>query len=85
MGHVVDFGLGVILNSNAYGAATVPYGFGTQAGAGAFGHGGARSSIAFADPAFGITAAIFLNGRVPEIEHQPRMRRILDLLRSELA
>jgi len=85
LGHVVDFGLGVILNSNAYGAATVPYGFGTQAGAGAFGHGGARSSIAFADPAFGITAAIFLNGRVPEIEHQPRMRRILDLLRSELA
>ena len=83
--HILDFGLGVILNSNAYGADTVPYGFGTQAGAGAFGHGGARSSIAFADPEFGFTAAIFLNGRVPETEHQPRMRRILDLLRSELA
>jgi len=85
LAHVVDFGLGVILNSNAYGAETVPYGFGTQAGAGAFGHGGARSSIAFADPEFGFTAAVFLNGRVPEVEHQPRMRDILDLLRSELA
>jgi CubicO group peptidase (beta-lactamase class C family) len=84
-GHMVDFGLGVILNSNRYGAETVPYGFGTHAGAGAFGHGGARSSIAFADPEAGFTAAVFLNGRVPESEHQPRMRILLDLLRSELA
>ena len=85
LAHVVDFGLGVILNSNAYGADKVPYGFGTRAGAGTFGHGGARSSIAFADPEFGFSAAVFLNGRVPEVEHQPRMRMILDLLRSELA
>jgi len=84
-GHVVDFGLGVILNRNRHGADTVPYGFGTQAGDRAFGHGGARSSMAFADPDHGFTAAIFLNGRVPETEHQPRMRAVLDLLRSELA
>lgn len=83
-GHVIDFGLGVILNSNRHGVATVPYGFGTGAGDRAFGHGGARSSIAFADPEAGFTAAIFLNGRVPETEHQPRMRTLLDLLRSEL-
>ena len=83
--HILDFGLGVILNSNRYGEETVPYGFGSHAGPGAFGHGGARSSIAFADPDFGFSAAIFLNGRVPETEHQPRMRVLLDLLRSELA
>ena len=83
-GHIVDFGLGIILNSNRHGAETVPYGFGTRAGDRAFGHGGARSSMAFADPDHGFTAAVFLNGRVPEIEHQPRMRMILDLLRSEL-
>jgi len=83
-GHVVDFGLGVILNSNRHGADTVPYGFGTKAGSRAFGHGGARSSMAFADPDHGFTAAVFLNGRVPETEHQPRMRTILDQLRSEL-
>lgn len=82
--HVVDFGLGVILQSNRHGADTVPYGFGTMAGDRAFGHGGARSSMAFADPDHGFTCAIFLNGRVPESEHQPRMRAILDLLRSEL-
>ena len=83
--HIIDFGRGVILNSNRHGAATVPYGFGTTAGPRAFGHGGARSSIAFADPDLELAAAIFLNGRVPETEHQPRMREILDLLRSELA
>ena len=84
-GHIVDFGLGVILNSNRHGADTVPYGFGTKAGDRAFGHGGARSSMAFADPDHGFTAAVFLNGRVPETEHQPRMRFLLDLLRLELA
>lgn len=82
--HVVDFGLGVILNSNRHGAETVPYGFGTRAGERAFGHGGTRSSMAFADPDHGFTAAVFLNGRVPETAHQPRMRTILDQLRSEL-
>ena len=82
--HIVDFGLGIILHGHRHDAETVPYGFGTQAGNGALGHGGARSSIAFADPDFGFSAAIFLNGRVPETEHQPRMREILDLLRSEL-
>lgn len=84
-GHIMDFGLGMILNSNRYGAATVPYGFGARAGGKSFGHGGARSSIAFADPEAGFTATVFLNGRVPETEHQPRMRTLLDLLRSELA
>lgn len=81
---IVDFGLGVMLNRNRQGETTVPYGFGSQAGPRAFGHGGARSSIAFADPDHGFTAAAFLNGRVPETEHQPRMRAILDLVRSEL-
>lgn len=84
-GHIVDFGLGVILNRSRQGAACVPYEFGTTAGARSFGHGGVRSSIAFADPEAGFTAAVFLNGRVPESEHQPRMWNLLNLLRSELA
>ena len=84
-GHTVDFGLGVILDSNRYGASTVPYGFGTQSSDRTFGHGGARSSVAFADPETNLAAAIWLNGQVPENKHQPRMRAILDLLREELA
>ncbi|HMO64561.1 MAG TPA: serine hydrolase, partial [Verrucomicrobiota bacterium] len=48
--HVVDFGLGFVLNSNAHGADTVPYGYGPSAGTGTFGHSGSQSSCAFADP-----------------------------------
>jgi CubicO group peptidase (beta-lactamase class C family) len=84
-GHITDFGLGVMLDSNRYGPATVPYGFGTTSSPHAFGHGGACSSIAFADPAKQLAVALCLTGQVPENKHQPRMRTLLDLLRSDLA
>ena len=84
-GHITDFGLGVMLDSNRYGPATVPYGFGTTSSPHALGHGGACSSIAFADPAKELAVALCLTGQVPENKHQPRMRALLDLLRSDLA
>ena len=83
--HPVDFGLGVILDSNQYGASTVPYGFGTSSSASTFGHGGSRSSIGFADPGADLVVALCLIGQVSEPRHQARMRELLDLLRSELA
>ena len=83
--HPVDFGLGVILDSNCYGASTVPYGFGTTSSEQTFGHGGSRSSIGFADPSADLVVACCLIGQVSEPRHQARMRELLDLLRSELA
>ena len=83
--HTVDFGLGVILDSNRYGPATVPYGFGTASSDQSFGHGGFRSSIGFADPAAELVVCLCLIGQVSEPRHQTRMRRLLDSLRSELA
>ena len=83
--HIVDFGLGVIVDSNRYGPTTIPYGFGTHSSQTAYGHGGARSSIAFADPQQKIAVALCLIGLAPENLHQPRMRTILDQLRSDLA
>ena len=83
--HIVDFGLGVILDSNRYGASTVPYGFGSASSEKAFGHGGSRSSVAFADPDAELVVAFCLIGQVSEPRHQARMRELLDLLRSELA
>ena len=83
--HIVDFGLGIILDSNKHGATTVPYGFGAKSSNKAFGHGGARSSIGFADPEHDLVVALCLIGQVPEPRHQARMRTLIDLLRSELA
>lgn len=83
--HPIDFGLGIILDSNRYGAKTVPYGFGTASSDRTFGHGGSRSSIGFADPEADLVVALCLIGQVPEPKHQSRMRELLDSLRSELA
>merc|ERR1711916_322324 len=47
--HVVDFGLGVIVDSNRYGAETVPYGYSRYCSERTFGHGGSQSSIGFAE------------------------------------
>jgi CubicO group peptidase (beta-lactamase class C family) len=83
-GHVLDFGLGLIINSRRYGPDTVPYGFGERASEEAFGHGGARSAIAFADPARGLVVCVVANGYPSEPQHQRRMRRILAALESDL-
>jgi CubicO group peptidase (beta-lactamase class C family) len=84
-GQITDFGLGVMLDSHGYGTAKPPYGFGTTSSRNTFGHGGACSSIAFADPAKDLAVALCLTGQVPENKHQPRMLALLDLLRSDLA
>ena len=52
--HVLDWGLGFIVNSNQYGAETVPYGYGHHASPRTFGHSGYRSSTGFADPEHGL-------------------------------
>ncbi len=74
--HVIDFGLGLIVNSNQYGADTVPYGYGPHASARAFGHSGNQSSCAFADPGHGLAVAWTCNGMAGEIRHNARQRAI---------
>ena len=48
--HVIDWGLGLIVDSKKYGADTVPYGFGPYSSPRTFGHGGIQSSVGMADP-----------------------------------
>lgn len=74
--HTLDFGLGFILNSNRYGPETVPYGYGRHASDQAFGHSGAQSSCAFADPRHGLVVAWAANGQPGERKHQARQRAI---------
>jgi CubicO group peptidase (beta-lactamase class C family) len=74
--HTLDFGLGFIVNSNRYDADTVPYGYGRHASEATFGHSGAQSSCAFADPAHGLVVAWATNGTPGEVRHQHRQREI---------
>lgn len=74
--HRIDWGLGFIVNSRRYGAETVPYGFGLHASDETFGHSGAQSSCAFADPEHDLVVAWICNGMPGPARHH---RRALEL------
>jgi CubicO group peptidase (beta-lactamase class C family) len=82
--HILDWGLGVILNSNQYGAETVPYGYGHHASYRTFGHAGYRSSVAFADPERHLAVALICNGTPGNDAHESRNRAVLDALYEDL-
>jgi CubicO group peptidase (beta-lactamase class C family) len=82
--HTLDFGLGFLLNSNRYGADTVPYGYGRHASESAFGHSGSQSSCAFADPEQQLVVAWTCNGLPGEPRHQKRARDINTALYEDL-
>ncbi len=72
--HVIDWGLGFMINSAMYGWETAPYGFGPHASPRAFGHGGAQSSGAYADPEHQLAVAYVFNGTPGERRHHERIR-----------
>jgi CubicO group peptidase (beta-lactamase class C family) len=82
--HVMDWGLGTIIDSNRYGPDTVPYGFGKYSSPRTFGHGGSQSSIGFADPEHKLVAAVAFNGMPGEQKHDARMRALLAALYEDL-
>lgn len=82
--HVLDWGLGFIVNSRQYGAATVPYGYGDHASPRTFGHSGYRSSAAFADPEAGLVVALAFNGTPSNDAHERRIRAVLGALYEDL-
>ena len=82
--HKVDWGLGFILDSNRYGAATLPYGFGLHASADTFGHGGQQSSADFADPGHGLAVAVIANGTPGEPRHNKRARELHTTIYEDL-
>ena len=82
--HVMDWGLGFVVNNNQYGLDTVRYGYGPHAGWRTYGHGGHQSSVAFADPANRLAVALIFNGTPGEAHHDRRMRAALAALYEDL-
>lgn len=82
--HVMDWGLGFIVNNNQYGIDTVRYGYGPHASWRTYGHSGHQSSVAFADPKHGLAAAIVFNGTPGETAHDQRVRTVLSALYEDL-
>ena len=82
--HTVDFGLGLIIDSNAYGIATVPYGFGKYCSERTFGHGGSQCAMGFCDPASQLVVCWAANGFCGEGQHQRRNRAINEAIYEDL-
>lgn len=81
---VVDWGLGFLVNSARYGAASNPYGYGKHASDDTFGHGGMQSSAGFADPAHRLCGAIIYNGLPGEPKHERRINAAMTALYEDL-
>lgn len=82
--HIIDVGLGFIINSNQYGAQTVPYGYGIHAGPNTFGHSGHESSSAFCDPDNKLVVAWVCNGMPGTIPHALRQRQLNSAIYEDL-
>jgi len=83
-GAMVDWGLGVMVNSWHYRRKAAPYGYGDHASSRAFGHGGSQSSIAFADPEHGLAVAFVFNGMAGEGANHRRTQGVLNALYDDL-
>jgi CubicO group peptidase (beta-lactamase class C family) len=83
-GQTIDWGLGVMVNSWHYRQRAASYGYGDHAGWRAFGHGGAESTLAFADPENDLAVAIICNGMPGEARNHRRTQRIVNALYEDL-
>jgi CubicO group peptidase (beta-lactamase class C family) len=82
--HVIDWGLGVILNSNRYHDDGLPYGFGPYASDDSFGHGGNQSSCGIVDPERQLVLTWVCNGMPGEPRHDARVRAINSAVYEDL-
>ncbi len=84
-GQVKDWGLGFALDTaRTRGDAGATLSFRPHASPRAFGHGGYRSSLGFADPEYGLVAAFVANGTPPDDAHARRARAITTAIYEDL-
>jgi CubicO group peptidase (beta-lactamase class C family) len=83
-GHALEMGYGFILAPEKQGPVQTSYGYGRHASNETFGHSGAQSSCAFADPKHGLVAAWACNGMPGERLHQRRARALNSAIYEDL-
>jgi len=81
---VMNWGLGFVVDSRQSPDDVPPYGFGRHGSPRAFGHGGAQSSMAFADPAHDLVVAWLCNGMCGEPRHARRTHAINTAIYEDL-
>jgi CubicO group peptidase (beta-lactamase class C family) len=82
--HVMDWGLGFMVDNNIHGFDTIPYPFGRYCSPRTVGHSGYQSSTGFSDPAHGLAVAIVFNGCPGEAKHAARIRATTTALYEDL-
>jgi CubicO group peptidase (beta-lactamase class C family) len=75
LGLVVDWGLGFAIDTVSYGRHASPR---------TFGHGGAQSSVGFADPEHGVVVALVTNGMPGRDRHYRRFEAVCSALYEDL-
>jgi CubicO group peptidase (beta-lactamase class C family) len=83
-GVVIDWGLGIMVNSWQYQRRPTPYGYGDRASPRAFGHGGSQSSIAFADPEHGLAVALVTDRMPGEKANHRRTQPVLTAVYEDI-
>lgn len=82
--HVMDWGLGFIVNSAIYEEPGLPYAYGPHASRRTYGHSGYRSSTAFADPENRLVVALATNGTPADEDHLERMEGLCAAIYEDL-
>ena len=83
-GMVIDWGLGLLVNSFHYRNRPTSYGFGKHASRRTAGHGGRQSSLAFCDPENELAVAVCCNGMPGEPGNHRRTQPILTAVYEDL-
>jgi len=82
--HVLDWGLGIQVNSWHHGGESVPYSFGRYASSDSFGHCGHLCSSAWCDPRHELVIALVFNGQPSGEGHHHRMNSVHAALYGDL-
>jgi CubicO group peptidase (beta-lactamase class C family) len=85
LGRIVHWGLGLRINGRmALGAGSAASELGRHASPGSFGHGGFRSTLAFADPDHGLVVAMAFNSLPGACQHRRRTRGVVEAVYRDL-